>query len=65
MGKCNDRLHELEGRLFIRSKRGVFIIRDRNRLVAHAGDAYGEPEREYRRLVQQEFDGLSEQRMSA
>jgi hypothetical protein len=33
--------------------------------VAHAEDAYGEPEREYRRLVQQEFDGLSEQRMSA
>lgn len=58
-------LHDLEGRLFIRSKRGVIVIRDRNRLMAYAGDAYGEPEREYKRLVQREFDGQAEQRISA
>jgi CRP-like cAMP-binding protein len=58
-------LHELEGRRLIRSKRGVVIIRDRGRLLAHAGDAYGEPEREYRRVVQRELEGRPEQRVSA
>lgn len=44
-------LHVLEGHEFIRSKRGNVIIRDRKGLEAFAHDAYGEPEREFQRLM--------------
>lgn len=44
-------LHVLEGIGSIRSKRGRVIILDRDKLEELAGDAYGEPEEEYRRLV--------------
>jgi CRP-like cAMP-binding protein len=44
-------LHVLEGIGAIRSKRGRVIILDRNKLEELAGDAYGEPEAEYRRLI--------------
>lgn len=44
-------LHVLEGNGFIRSERGLVVIRDRGALEASAGDAYGKPEREYERLL--------------
>lgn len=44
-------LHVLEGIGAIRSKRGRVIVRDRAKLEDLAGDAYGEPEGEYRRLI--------------
>ncbi|WP_375403179.1 Crp/Fnr family transcriptional regulator [uncultured Sphingomonas sp.] len=44
-------LHVLEGAGMIRSKRGRVIILDRDKLQELAGDAYGVPEAEYRRLI--------------
>jgi CRP-like cAMP-binding protein len=44
-------LHVLEGMGAIRSKRGRVIILDREKLEHIAGDAFGEPEAEYRRLI--------------
>jgi CRP-like cAMP-binding protein len=44
-------LHILEGSGMIRSTRGRVTILDRDKLEALAGDSYGVPEAEYRRLV--------------
>jgi CRP-like cAMP-binding protein len=44
-------LHVLEGAGMIRSTRGRVMILDRDRLEDLAGDAYGAPEAEYRRLL--------------
>lgn len=44
-------LHILEGAGMIRSKRGRVVILDRPKLVELAGDSYGQPEAEYRRLI--------------
>ena len=44
-------LHILEGAGMIRSERGRVIIRDRDTLEELAGDGYGMPEAEYRRLI--------------
>lgn len=44
-------LHILEGAGMIRSKRGRVIILDRGLLQELAGDSYGQPEAEYRRLI--------------
>ena len=44
-------LHVLEGNGFIRSERNCIIIRNRGGLERFAGDAYGKPEAEYRRLL--------------
>ena len=44
-------LHILEGAGMIRSKRGLVVIRDRDKLAELAGDCYGLPEAEYRRLI--------------
>lgn len=44
-------LHVLEGEKLIRAERGRITIRDRPSLRAFAGDAYGKPEEEYRRLI--------------
>lgn len=44
-------LHQLEGAGAIRSTRGVVTISNRERLLEIAGDSYGSPEREYRRLL--------------
>lgn len=46
-----DALHKLEGYLAIRADRGVVKVRDRSILEDVAGDAYGKPEAEYRRLI--------------
>ncbi len=46
-------LHVLEGNGFILAERGLITIRNRAALEAFASDAYGIPEREYRRLVEQ------------
>jgi len=44
-------LHILEGGRAIRSTRGLVTILDRERLEEVAGEAYGAPEAEYRRLI--------------
>ena len=44
-------LHILEGRRLILSERGCITVRDRSGLEHLAGDAYGKPEAEYRRLI--------------
>lgn len=44
-------LNILEGTGMIRSVRGRVIIRDRDKLEELAGDGYGMPEAEYRRLI--------------
>ena len=44
-------LHVLEGNGLIRSDRGYVTIRDRTALELFAGDCYGKPEIEYRRLL--------------
>lgn len=44
-------LHVLEGLGMIRSKRGRVLITDRLKLEALAGENYGRPEAEYRRLI--------------
>jgi CRP-like cAMP-binding protein len=44
-------LHTLEATGAIRSSRGLVIVLDRARLQEIAGDSYGSPEREYRRLI--------------
>jgi CRP-like cAMP-binding protein len=44
-------LHVLEGAGMIRSRRGWVKILDRNKLEELAGDGYGRPEAEYRKLI--------------
>ena len=44
-------LHVLEGNGFIRNERRYITIRNRQALEEFAGDAYGKPEAEYRRLI--------------
>ena len=44
-------LQQIEGRGFIRARRGEITIRDREGLLQLAGEWYGVPEAEYRRLV--------------
>lgn len=44
-------LHVLEGSGMIRSRRGRVIILDRDKLEELAGEGYGRPEAEYRRLI--------------
>lgn len=44
-------LHVLEGKHFIRSLRGLVIVRDRAGLEEFASDAYGKAEEEYERLI--------------
>jgi CRP-like cAMP-binding protein len=44
-------LHLLEGGGAIRASRGLVTVRDRTKLEEIADDAYGIPEREYRRLI--------------
>ncbi|WP_419826312.1 Crp/Fnr family transcriptional regulator [Sphingomonas sp.] len=62
-------LHILEGAGMIRSKRGRVIILNREKLEELAGDSYGVPEAEYRKLIgplgrssfQQTVDGEEDQ----
>lgn len=49
-----DALHKLEGSLAIKAERGLITVRDRAKLEAIAGEAYGIPEQEYRRLIRGE-----------
>lgn len=44
-------LHILEGNKLLRAERARITIRDRKGLEEFAGDAYGKPEEEYRRLI--------------
>ena len=43
--------HVLEGAGMIRSRRGRVMILDRHKLEELAGESYGRPETEYRRLI--------------
>ncbi len=44
-------LHVLEGNGFIRNDRGYVHIKNRAAMERFAGDSYGKPEEEYRRLI--------------
>ena len=44
-------LHVLEGNGFIRNERGYVHIRNRAAMERFAGDCYGKPEEEYRKLI--------------
>lgn len=44
-------LHVLEGMGAVRSTRGLIVVLDRERLIDLAGETYGQPEAEYRRIV--------------
>jgi CRP-like cAMP-binding protein len=46
-----DALHRLEESQAIRSTRGRLVVRDRDALLALAGDTYGYAEEEYRRIL--------------
>lgn len=46
-----DALHLLEGKQLIKAGRGLITIRNRQGLEDLAGDAYGVPEAEYRRVI--------------
>ncbi|WP_085810886.1 Crp/Fnr family transcriptional regulator [Sphingomonas sp. TZW2008] len=46
-----DALHRLEEERAIRSIRGKVLVVDRGRLMALAGNTYGQPERDYARLL--------------
>lgn len=46
-----DALHKLEGNRAIRAERALITVRDRAVLEETAGDSYGIPEAEYRRLI--------------
>lgn len=46
-------LHVLEGNRFLKSERGVVIIKNRAAMEEFARDAYGLPEQEYRRIMDQ------------
>lgn len=48
-------LHILEGNGYIRAERANITIRNRAALEEFAQDAYGKPEREYRRLMKDLF----------
>lgn len=51
-------LHILEGLGLIKSERGVVVIRNRPGLERFASDAYGWPEHEYLRLMQESRPGI-------
>jgi CRP-like cAMP-binding protein len=44
-------LHTLEAAGAIRTMRGRIAVRDRSKLLSVAGESYGRPEEEYRRLI--------------
>ncbi len=46
-----DALHRLEEEHAIRALRARIVVHDRARLMQLAGDTYGRPEQEYRRLI--------------
>jgi CRP-like cAMP-binding protein len=50
-----DALHVLEGEQAITAERMLIKIRDRPKLESYAGDAYGAPEAEYRRVISQSW----------
>ena len=49
-----DALHKLEGNLAIRAERGMITVKNRDILLETAGDSYGIPEAEHRRLITQQ-----------
>lgn len=46
-----DTLHIVEEKRAIRAQRGLITVRDRQKLEEIAGDCYGVPEAEYRRVI--------------
>lgn len=49
-----DALHKLEGNLAIKAERGMITVKNRGILLETAGDSYGIPEAEHRRLITQQ-----------
>ncbi|MBD8688419.1 MULTISPECIES: Crp/Fnr family transcriptional regulator [unclassified Rhizobium] len=49
-----DALHKLEGNLAIKAERGMITVKNRDILLETAGDSYGIPEAEHRRLITQQ-----------
>lgn len=49
-----DALHKLEGNLAIKAERGMITVKSRDILLETAGDSYGIPEAEHRRLITQQ-----------
>lgn len=49
-----DALHKLEGYLAIKAERGMITVKNRDALLETAGDSYGIPEAEHRRLITQQ-----------
>jgi hypothetical protein len=47
-----DALHRLEEEHAIRAVRAKVLVHDRTKLMALAGDTYGQPEQDYARLLQ-------------
>jgi DNA-binding transcriptional regulator YhcF (GntR family) len=45
-------LHILEGERIIKASRGHIRVLDRSKLEEKAGDSYGTPEAEYRRVIE-------------
>lgn len=52
-----DAVHMLEGEGAISGRRGLLIVRDRERLEELAGETYGPAEAEYRYLISSDFGG--------
>ena len=46
-----EAVHDLQQRGLIRTRRGAIIVLDRSGLERLAGEFYGLPEQEYRRLI--------------
>ena len=46
-----EALHALESQRLIASARGRVVVRDRKGIERRAGESYGVPEAEYRRLL--------------
>jgi CRP-like cAMP-binding protein len=55
-----EALHRLEEYHAVRALRGRVIVRDRDKLSELAGDTYGQPEREYQRLILTDGDAAGE-----
>src|SRR5205823_6090990 len=56
-----DAIHALAGRGLIKAERGNIRIIDREGLAEHANGCYGEPEREYRRLIRRQAERPEQQ----
>jgi DNA-binding transcriptional regulator YhcF (GntR family) len=54
-----EAVHTLSSKGLIETRRGEIVVRNRKGIERHAGDAYGTPEAEYRRLIGTFSEGRS------